>query len=189
MRLYNQQCSRFHQFDIHNEGRVAEASLWPVVPKSGSLSLHSNDCHYRDDERSMGWKKHLFLNSFLIPTLLIALLFVCTFLWVFFCLIYFTDIVILYHVFSVLYFDSSILWLLFWFKILGFDFSFTPVRVLSLSLGHSLTPLFLFFLWAWFKKNAQNFCSPHLVAAQPPHWNTPRLTPPFPAWGSQWAIQ
>lgn len=28
-----------------------------MVPKYGSLSLRLNDCHYRDDERSMGSKK------------------------------------------------------------------------------------------------------------------------------------
>lgn len=55
-------------------------------------------------------KKNLFLNSFLIPTLLIALLFVCTFSLILFLFDSFYGYCYsLSHVFSVLYFDSSIL--------------------------------------------------------------------------------
>ena len=36
---------------------LAIPDYWPVVPKYGSLSLHLNDCQYRDDERSMGSKR------------------------------------------------------------------------------------------------------------------------------------
>ena len=36
---------------------LAIPDYWPVVPKYGSLSLHLNDCHCRDDERSMGSKR------------------------------------------------------------------------------------------------------------------------------------